>query len=399
MIDISNINNVNWENTKISVLGAGKSGIAATRLALSMGAHVLISEYGDSINITTTQCLELETGGHSNKVLESDVIIISPGISDKIDIVLKCKELQIPIVSEIEFSSWFTTSPILAITGSNGKTTTTSLLFKMVENAGHNAMLGGNIGIPFSQNVFTERDLGQINTVHILELSSFQLENTLSFKPKIACILNLSEDHLDRYKNIDSYYKAKIKIAKNLDKNCFLLYNKKDSSYMNKITLNTRILEYNNKLKNSNYYIDKDNKSQTPLCIHRAPLGTHERFIGFLIEHFAGNFPLWLAPVQMVIIPISDKFKDYGTSIYNKLKDNNIRVQIDTRSETMGAKIRDAEINKIPIMIILGEKEVANKTISVRRRFTGNHESLILNEFVKTARDEIDLRILSKVNK
>ena len=142
----------------------------------------------------------------------------------------------------------------------------------------------------------------------------------------------------------------------------------------------------------------KNNQSQTPLCIHRAPLGTHERFIGFLIEHFAGNFPLWLAPIQMVLIPISDKFNDYATSVYNMLKDNNIRVQIDKRSEKMGAKIRDAEINKIPIMIILGEKELNDKSISVRRKFEGNLGAVMLDNFIDSTLKEINNRENPKVN-
>jgi len=142
-------------------------------------------------------------------------------------------------------------------------------------------------------------------------------------------------------------------------------------------------------------YIDKNNQSQTPLCIHRAPLGTHERFIGFLIEHFAGNFPLWLTPVQMVIIPISDKFNDYATSIYDKLKDNGMRVNIDSRSEKMGAKIRDAELNKIPIMVIIGENEVNDNTISVRRKFKGDLGLLTLNDFIKQTTTEINTRSIS----
>ena len=141
-------------------------------------------------------------------------------------------------------------------------------------------------------------------------------------------------------------------------------------------------------------YIDKNNKNQTPLCIHRAPLGTHERFIGFLIEHFAGNFPLWLAPVQMVIITISDKFNDYANSVYKELKSSGIRVNIDNRSEKMGAKIRLAEINKIPIMVIIGEKEVSNKTVSVRRKFKGDLGSLKLNDFITNIKKEIDDRTL-----
>ena len=142
-------------------------------------------------------------------------------------------------------------------------------------------------------------------------------------------------------------------------------------------------------------YTDNQNKPQTPLCIHRAPLGTHERFIGFLIEHFAGNFPLWLSPVQMAIIPVSEKFNDYANMVYHKLKDNGIRVNLDTRNEKMGAKIRNAELSKIPIMIILGEKEVESNSISVRRRFVGNKGGISLDSFIETTKEEIDERLQS----
>ena len=145
-------------------------------------------------------------------------------------------------------------------------------------------------------------------------------------------------------------------------------------------------------------YTDNKNKSHTPLCIHRAPLGTHERFIGFLIEHFGGNFPLWLMPVQMVIIPISDKFNDYAESIYDQLKKHKIRVNIDTRSEKMGAKIRTAELSKIPIMIILGEKEMQDKTISIRRKFQGNIGNTQLSEFISSTLDEINERMKTILN-
>ena len=141
-------------------------------------------------------------------------------------------------------------------------------------------------------------------------------------------------------------------------------------------------------------YIDKDNQDKTPLCIHRAPLGTHERFIGFLIEHFAGNFPLWLTPVQMTIIPISDKFNEYAFNISKRLKQNNLRVDVDTRSEKMGAKIRTAEINKVPIMLIVGEKEMNDKTVSVRRKFSGNQGTLKLDDFISNIVEEVNSRKL-----
>ena len=140
-------------------------------------------------------------------------------------------------------------------------------------------------------------------------------------------------------------------------------------------------------------YIDSEDKQQTPLCIHRAPLGTHERFIGFLIEHFAGNFPLWLAPVQMSIIPISDKFIDYANSVYNRLKESGVRVKLDSRNEKMGAKIRNAEINKVPIMLILGEKEVESNSVTIRRRFTKSQETMSLDSFLGQSMDEINNRV------
>ena len=146
-------------------------------------------------------------------------------------------------------------------------------------------------------------------------------------------------------------------------------------------------------------YTDNQNKPQTPLCIHRAPLGTHERFIGFLIEHFAGNFPLWLSPVQMSIIPVSEKFNDYANTVYHKLKDNGIRVNLDTRNEKMGAKIRNAELSKIPIMIILGEKEVESNSISVRRRFVGNEGGISLDSFIQSTKEEINGRLQSPLPK
>jgi len=139
-------------------------------------------------------------------------------------------------------------------------------------------------------------------------------------------------------------------------------------------------------------YKDVDGKSKTPLCIHRAPLGTHERFIGFLIEHFGGNFPLWLAPKQVTILPVSDKFNDYAYDVCESLKSHGIRVNVDNRSEKIGSKIRDAEMQKINIMVIVGEKETQDKTLTVRRRFIKEQETLSLNDFTKQIINEINDR-------
>ncbi len=139
-------------------------------------------------------------------------------------------------------------------------------------------------------------------------------------------------------------------------------------------------------------YIDENNKEQTPLCIHRAPLGTHERFIGFLIEHFGGDFPLWLAPKQVIVLPISDKYLDYAEQLRDRMFENNIRVSIDARSEKMGAKIRDAELNKIPVMLIAGEKEQNDNSVSLRRRHVGDLGAKSVDEFIHEIINEIKTR-------
>ena len=139
-------------------------------------------------------------------------------------------------------------------------------------------------------------------------------------------------------------------------------------------------------------YTDVDGSAKTPLCIHRAPLGTHERFIGFLIEHFGGNFPLWLAPKQVVILPVSDKHNDYAHSLYQELRQQDIRVEVDNRSEKIGAKIRDAELQKINIMLIVGEKEVSDKVVTVRRRFVKEQQTISLKEFSNEIKKEINER-------
>jgi len=155
-------------------------------------------------------------------------------------------------------------------------------------------------------------------------------------------------------------------------------------------TLATNQVDFAQALRFDLTYTNADNKPERPIIIHRAPLGTHERFIGFLIEHCAGNFPLWLAPVQAAILPISDKFGDYAVKISNLLKKSDIRVTIDGRNEKIGKKIRDAEVKKIPYMLVVGEKEQTSETISIRRHGEGDKGALTLEQFTANVRSEIE---------
>ena len=141
-------------------------------------------------------------------------------------------------------------------------------------------------------------------------------------------------------------------------------------------------------------YVDTDGKEKTPLCIHRAPLGTHERFIGFLIEHFAGAFPTWLAPVQVAVLPISDNFLKYAKKIQRTLDRKGVRVMLDSGAESLGKKIRNAEKQKIPWMLVVGEKEAADKTVAARNYHSKKQGVLPLAAFVKMVVSEIKERKL-----
>jgi threonyl-tRNA synthetase len=136
-------------------------------------------------------------------------------------------------------------------------------------------------------------------------------------------------------------------------------------------------------------YIGEDNAKHRPVMIHRAPFGSLERFVAVLIEHCAGKFPMWLVPVQVKILPISDKFIAYAKNIFNHLKNNDIRVEIDDRSEKIGKKIRDAELMKIPLMLIIGEKEVNEEKVSVRRQGKGDEGIKTVDEVIKKIQEEV----------
>ncbi len=136
-------------------------------------------------------------------------------------------------------------------------------------------------------------------------------------------------------------------------------------------------------------YVASDNEKKRPVMIHRTILGSIERFMGILIEHYAGRFPAWIAPVQVIVLPISDKFNDYAEDVKKQLADNGIRVELDHRSEKVGFKIREAQMQQIPYMLIVGEKEVEEKVVSVRGRETGDVGQVSLEDFMEGLKKEI----------
>ena len=154
-------------------------------------------------------------------------------------------------------------------------------------------------------------------------------------------------------------------------------------------TLATNQVDFNSGNKFKLNYVNQNNQPEVPLIIHRAPLGTHERFIGFLLEHYAGKFPVWLAPLQVKILPISDKFMDYALDVKQSLRAIGVRVEIDDRSEKIGKKIRDTELSRVPYMLVVGEKEAAERKLAVRRQGKGDLGTQALEVFLTMIQDEI----------
>jgi UDP-N-acetylmuramoylalanine--D-glutamate ligase len=201
---------------RLVVLGAGESGVGAAYLGQQQGYNVFVSDFGNIEASYKKQLQEwnirFEENQHTEKtILEAGEIIKSPGIPDKAPIIKKIKEKGIPVISEIEFAGRYTNAKIIGITGSNGKTTTTSLTYHILKNAGFNVGLAGNIGKSFAYQVATEKF-----DWYVLELSSFMLDDMYRFKADIAVLLNITPDHLDRYEyKMKNYVASKFRITQN----------------------------------------------------------------------------------------------------------------------------------------------------------------------------------------
>ncbi|MBI4548490.1 MAG: UDP-N-acetylmuramoyl-L-alanine--D-glutamate ligase [Ignavibacteriae bacterium] len=224
-------NKITVVGKKVSILGAARSGLAAARLLEEKGASVFVSDSGSpeklQSQISTLQSagIEIETGKHSERVYNADMIVISPGVPSTAPVVQEAKRRGIRTVSELEIASWLCPCPIIAVTGSNGKTTTTMLIGRMLYDGRKKHIVAGNIGTAFS-SVISELEE---DSIAVLEVSSFQLDHIESFRPKVSIILNITPDHLDRYGgSFDLYIASKCKIFKNQTSEDYLIYDYDD---------------------------------------------------------------------------------------------------------------------------------------------------------------------------
>ena len=221
---------------KLVVLGGGESGVGSAILGQRKGYEVFLSDssrltakYADML---TREGIHFEEGGHTmEKILEADLVIKSPGIPDKVAVIKALREAGKEIISEIEFAGRYTSARTICITGSNGKTTTTTLTHKILEDAGYNVGLGGNIGKSFALSVATEeRDW------YVLELSSFQLDGMFDFRADVGVLMNITPDHLDRYNyKFENYAESKMRIAQNQTSEQTFVYMADDSNITSRL--------------------------------------------------------------------------------------------------------------------------------------------------------------------
>lgn len=216
------------KNKKVSIIGAVKSGIGAAKLVKKLGGVPFVTDAGakekiaDYLKSLDQEGIAYETGGHTDKVYDCDFIVTSPGVPSDAPVLVKAKQKGLKVISEIELASQFCKGKIIAITGTNGKTTTTSLCDHLLNESGLKTYAAGNIGFAFSEAVLDVKE----NEYVALETSSFQIDHIDKFKPYLSTILNITPDHLDRYEHdYGKYIQSKLNIARNLDGSDFIILN------------------------------------------------------------------------------------------------------------------------------------------------------------------------------
>ena len=244
---------------KICVIGWGKSGISLAKLLLALKKDVKVSDTAEEntfsnqlINDFINKGVDFEFGKHSEKFIKSaQLLILSPGVNLSASPIKQIASTNnIPCVGEIEFASWLTKAKIIAITGTNGKTTSSELIYQLLKQTKKRVFLGGNIGMPFSSFVLeTKKD-----DLVVLEISSFQLETIIGFKPYVAVFLNIEPDHLDRYLDFKGYLQAKLNIFRNQTKEDWAVLNKNiDFRSQIEKTIKAQVIYFSNEFSNQNF--------------------------------------------------------------------------------------------------------------------------------------------------
>ena len=323
-----------FRGKNILVAGFARSGLASANLLYDLGANVRVTDNSDDV-ITRQNVKELkssrikiELGKHSREFLKDiNILIISPGVPNNALPILWAKEAGIPVISEIELASILSPAQIIAITGTNGKTTVTTLVGKIIEASGRRVFTCGNIGKPFASEV----EKMQGGDFVSLEVSSFQLENIDKFKPKVSVILNLSRNHLDRYNGMQEYLEAKKRIFKNQDSSDFLVLNYDDPV----------IRDLSREVKAKVVYFKKEDG-----------LNPNQSAVLAIADIF--NIQ------KSMVLDIFRNFKGVEHRMEEVLELNGVRFINDSKSTTTQATVWALNSLSFPVILIAGGREKGN---------------------------------------
>ena len=352
---------------RIVVLGAAESGAGAAVLAKKKGFDVFVSDmstikdkYKELLN---SHGIVWEEGHHTEElILNADEVIKSPGIPENAPMILKLKEKKIPIISEIEFAGRYTHAKMICITGSNGKTTTTSLIYHILKNAGYNVGLAGNIGRSLALQVAEEE-----HDYYVIELSSFQLDNMYDFKADIAVLMNITPDHLDRYDfKMQNYVDAKMRIIQNqTPQDAFVFWNDDPivAEELKKYNIKARLCPFSEFKSNSVIgYVDKDEyviEGPTPFNMEQEELalrGKHN-----LYNSLAAGITADLAGVSNELIREGLKtFEGVEHRLEKAGRVRGVEFINDSKATNVNACWYALDSMRTPVVLILGGKDKGN---------------------------------------
>jgi UDP-N-acetylmuramoylalanine--D-glutamate ligase len=355
-------------NKRLVILGGGESGVGTAILGKKEGFEVFVSDFGKIKEkykkVLLHHEIEWEEGSHTtSKILSAEIVMKSPGIPDNAPIVLKLKEAEIRVISEIEFASRYTTALIIGITGSNGKTTTATLTYNILKQAGLNVALGGNIGKSFAEEVSEEK-----YEIFVLELSSFQLDGIENFAPHIAVLLNLSPDHLDRYDySYEKYIASKFRIAMNQTEEDYFIYDGDDVEivkWLSKTPLKSQLLPFSLDkeqekgafIKNKEIIITTQNTKLTMPIASLGIQGKHNQKNAMAASTIANLLNIRKATIRESL----ESFQGVEHRLEKVLKINNVMYINDSKATNVNATFYALDSMQSPTVWIVGGVDKGN---------------------------------------
>lgn len=382
---------------KALVVGLGRSGVAATKLLCKKGVKVTVTDEKNKSDLKESlEALEgvdcsYELGKHVLKSFtDPDFIVVSPGVSLSIKPLQQAEKSKVPILSEIELASQFISEPIIAVTGTNGKTTTSTMIAEMIQASGKTAFLGGNIGTPLSEYAARREKCDWV----VAEVSSFQLDSSYSFKPHIALLLNVAPDHLDRYPSYEDYVQAKIKLKNNMGEDDYIITNLRDNKLMT-LLLGSRpkMLYFSSDPleKTPAHYVEKFQGAylENPQSIHLKASRWKEHSFplqGALLRGVHNKENMMAAMLAAKLAGVSNEaiqktligFKPLPHRMEFVGRKNQVAFYNDSKGTNVHSLMRSLESFNEPIILIAGGRDKGEDYTSLGRSIRRHVKNLIL---------------------